>query len=156
MGLYQARIISINPFVPRRFITRLKLYARKESPVSAATLTFPIGQQIARPVPSLYCSIWMLHNGVTLSQMLLVWIKPKYHTSFPWTFIWRHLDFLERKIYSACNQPASGPLVKGFRLSDFTLFEGDRPGLGKRTFVIAFLARNKSTVAAGSGSGGLR
>lgn len=39
---YPALMICINLSVPRRLTARLKLYARKESPVSAATLTFPL------------------------------------------------------------------------------------------------------------------
>ena len=36
-------------------------------------LDFSLGQQIVGPAPSLYRPIWMLHGGVALSQMLLVW-----------------------------------------------------------------------------------
>ena len=55
-----------------------KIVRKKRKPDLGCCLDLSLGQQVAGPVPSLYSSVWMLHNGVTLSQMLPVWIKPKY------------------------------------------------------------------------------
>ena len=46
---FQAFTIFIVPSIPRRLITLRKLYARKESPISAATFTFPLVNRYPAP-----------------------------------------------------------------------------------------------------------
>ncbi len=65
---------DLQQFVCSLKIDRPSKVVRKErKPGFIRYLDFSLGQQIVGPAPSLYSPIWMLHGGVALSQMLLVW-----------------------------------------------------------------------------------
>ena len=125
-----------------------KVVRKERKPGFSRYLDLPLGQQIVGPVPSLYSPVWVLHDGVTLSQMLLVWIEPKNYGLLPWTLAWRYRDWSERKIRSARDQSTGCSLIKCFLFSDLALLESDCPGLGKSTSIVAFFARSKSAVPA--------
>lgn len=101
-----------------------KVVRKERKPGLIRYLDLSLGQQIVGPVPSLYSPIWMLHDGVALSQMLLVWIKPKNYDLLPRTLAWRYRDWSERKICSARDQSTGCSLIKCFLFSDLTLLEG--------------------------------